>query len=113
MTMCNDKGSPTFLSHCGRATSVLDLTFANNAAHAANSVFEWSVAPELAHRSNHYPLTWTMNYGAVALENIMAQRFRWRGLGDNVLKKWRATYKSEVEGHAWAFRGLCDERPSI
>ena len=113
MTMCNNKGSPMFLSHCGRATSVLDLTFTNNTAHATNSVLEWRVAPEMAYGSDHYPLTWTMDYGAVALENIMAQRFRWKGLKDDVPKKWKAAYKSEVEGRAWAFRGLYDESPSI
>jgi len=112
MTMCNNKGSPTFLSHCGRATSVLDLTFANNTAHAANSVLEWRVAPELAHGSDHYPLTWTVDYGAVALENVTAQRFRWRGLKDNVPKKWKAMYESEVRHRAWAFTGLYDESPS-
>jgi len=109
MTMCNDKGSPTFLSHCGRAMSVLDLMFTNNAAHAANSVLEWKVAPELPHGSDHYPLTWTVDYGAVALENVTAQRFRWRGLKDDVLKKWKAPYESEVGHCAW---GLYDESAS-
>ena len=40
MTMCNDKGKPTYLSHSGRATSVLDLTFTNNAALVSNSTLK-------------------------------------------------------------------------
>ena len=113
MTMCNDKGKPTFLSHCGRATSVLDLTFANNVALETNSILEWRVAPELAHGSDHYALTWRIDRGAVALDNVTAQRFRWRNLEDDTPKKWKTTYKSEAEDRAWAFRGLYDERPSV
>ncbi|KIM52266.1 hypothetical protein SCLCIDRAFT_32779 [Scleroderma citrinum Foug A] len=54
-----------------------------------------------------------MDCGVVALENVTAQRFRWKGLKDDTPKKWKAAYKSEVEGCAWAFRGLYDESPSI
>ena len=113
MTMCNNKGKPTYLSHSGRATSVLDLTFANNAALASNSTLKWRVAPKLAHGSDHYALMWTMDHGAVTLDNITTQRFRWRNLEDNTPKKWKATYKSEAKGRAWAFGGLHDERPSV
>ena len=112
MTMCNDKGAPTFLSHCGRATSVLDLTFANNIARTLNSTHEWRIAPELACGSDHYALTWTIDYGAVALDNITAQQFRWRNLKEDVPKKWKATYKSESEDRAWAFEGLLNKKPA-
>ena len=67
----------------------------------------------MAHGSDHYALMWTMDHGAVALDNITTQRFQWRSLEDNTPKKWKATYKSEAEGCAWAFGGLHDERPSV
>ena len=113
MTLCNNKGAPMFLSHCDRAMSVLDLTFTNNVAQALNSTHEWHIAPELAGGSDHYALAWTIDYGAVALENITAQRFRWRNLKEDVPKKWKAAYKTESEERAWAFEGLVNETPSM
>ena len=47
------------------------------------------------------------------MDNVTAQRFRWRNLEDNTLKKWKATYKLEAEDCAWAFGRLHDERPSV
>lgn len=46
------------------------------------------------------------------MENVTAQRFRWRGLKDDTPKKWKATYESEVRHRAWAFTGLYGESPS-
>ena len=59
--LCNSQGEVTFLRpYCDWVqSSVLDLTWANNAAVSNGSIGNWSVSPDLHASSDHLPLTWT------------------------------------------------------
>ena len=59
--LCNSQGEVTFLRPYRDSvqSSVLDLTWANDAAVSNGSIGNWSVSPDLHAGSDHLPLTWT------------------------------------------------------
>ncbi|KAI6135891.1 Endonuclease/exonuclease/phosphatase [Pisolithus thermaeus] len=109
----NDKGSPTYFSHDGMSLSTLDLTFANHAAITGEAVCNWRVDWELSCDSDHFALTWSINRANHPIDNVTAQKFKWKDVDKDKRIAWKAKYTAEVNERWWIFDQLASsEYPS-
>jgi ribonuclease HI len=60
LTLENDIQVPTRIGRTNQQDSILDLTFWNYAATENNIFADWDCRPDLALRSNHNAITWTI-----------------------------------------------------
>lgn len=113
LVMLNEKGTPTFFSHDGRSLSTLDLTFANHAAVTEEAVCNWRVDRDLSCDSDHFALTWSIDRASHPINNVTAQKYRWKDVDRDKRMAWKAKYTTEINERRWIFDQLAlSEMPS-
>ncbi|KAI6015728.1 hypothetical protein PISMIDRAFT_93675, partial [Pisolithus microcarpus 441] len=113
LVMLNEKGTPTFFSHDGRSLSTLDLTFANHAAVTEEAVCNWRVDRDLSCDSDHFALTWSIDRASHPINNVTAQKYRWKDVDRDKRMAWKAKYTTEINERRWIFDQLAlSEYPS-
>lgn len=95
-TIKNTKGEPTFFSHAHKTWSTIDLTFTNPAATALDTAQGWHIDNGSSFGSDHLALHWTIDYGAVEVENISGERYNFK---DTDPAKWRDAFRDTLFTH--------------
>ncbi|KAJ7585498.1 hypothetical protein C8J56DRAFT_788121 [Mycena floridula] len=93
-SLMNQKGEITYIPHDKKKKpSVIDLTWVNQKALAANTAKEWCIDRTLAYSSDHYEIRWVIDDGAVPIENILSLKYV---LSDTDPEKWKEAYSAEL-----------------
>ncbi|KAI0728449.1 Endonuclease/exonuclease/phosphatase [Fomitopsis betulina] len=109
-TIKNVKGEPTFFSHTHKTWSTIDLTFTNPAATALDSARGWHIDNGSSFGSDHLALCWTINYGAVEVENITGERYNFKDMDP---AKWRDAFRDTLLTHTEALDPLQRTRDTL
>jgi hypothetical protein len=103
-TLLNNHNEHTYVSHDDAHThSVLDLTFINSVAMAADTVKAWGVNSELVTMSDHKAITFTMENGLVPVENVYGVKFNWKSADKEIHNR---VLREKLDEHALAFQRL-------
>jgi hypothetical protein len=103
-TLLNTHNEHTYVSHDEAQTcSVLDLTFVNSIAMAGDTVKAWGVRPELVTTSDHKAISFTMDNGAVPVDNVYGVKFNWKSADQEVHNK---VLREELDRHVHTFLPL-------
>ena len=109
--LCNAPGEITFQRPLRNSlqTSVLDLTWVNDAALAMGALKEWTVSPDLHTASDHLPITWTSHLltDSSPLEPPELPIFRF---DDEAAGEWTQAFLGELSGRMYPVRSPTDER---
>src|ERR1700748_1109571 len=103
-TLLNTHNEHTYVSHDDAHThSVLDLTFVNSLAVAADTVKAWGVRSELVTTSDHKAITFTMENGLVPVDNVYGVKYNWKSADKEIHNE---ILSEELAKHAHAFQPL-------
>ena len=109
--LCNSPGEITFQRPLKNSlqSSVLDLTWVNDAAIAIGALKDWTVSPDLHTASDHLPITWTSHL----LTDLSSQEpadlpiFRF---DDEAAGVWTQAFLDELSGRTPPAASLTEER---
>ncbi|HEX3643579.1 MAG TPA: hypothetical protein VHV10_20010, partial [Ktedonobacteraceae bacterium] len=103
-TLLNTHNEHTYVSHDDAHThSVLDLTFVNSLAMAADTVKAWGVRTELVTTSDHKAITFTMENGLVPVDNVYGVKYNWKSADKEIHNE---VLSEELAKRAHAFQPL-------
>jgi ribonuclease HI len=103
-TLLNSHNEHTYVSHDdAHSHSVLDLTFVNSSAMAVDTVKAWGIRTELVTTSDHKAITFTMDNGAVPVDNVYGVKFNWKSADQEVHNK---VLREELDKRDQAFLPL-------
>ncbi|KII82703.1 hypothetical protein PLICRDRAFT_33257, partial [Plicaturopsis crispa FD-325 SS-3] len=75
------------------ATSTVDLTFLNPAAHALDAAKDWAVDHKVSCGSDHAGLRWDIDYGAEELENPTGKKYNFEKAD---ISAWQTSFKNAL-----------------
>jgi hypothetical protein len=103
-TLLNSHNEHTYVSHDdAQSHSVLDLTFVNSIAMAADTVKAWGIRPELVTTSDHKAISFTMDNGAVPVDNVYGVKFNWKSADQETHNK---VLREELDKYDQTFQPL-------
>ena len=109
--LCNSPGEITFQRPLKNSlqSSVLDLTWVNDAALAMGALKEWTVSPDLHTASDHLPITWTSHLLTDPSLQVPADLPIFL-FDDEAAGEWTLAFLGELSGRMPLTGNLTDER---
>ncbi|KDQ49448.1 hypothetical protein JAAARDRAFT_200850 [Jaapia argillacea MUCL 33604] len=105
-TLLNEKGVPTHQEAQLRGgLSTLDLTWVNGRVVELDAVWDWKVEPQHSHGSDHYTITWRLDWGEEEVLNPSSAKFNFKDVDQ---LKWRDAFEEELGQREQALSSLLD-----
>jgi hypothetical protein len=96
LTLENDTQVPTRIGRSNQQDSILDLTFWNHAATAFNTFTDWECCPDLALRSDHNAITWSIHADGEINHSIAREPDTKHHIDVSRQSEWRQEYLDTI-----------------
>jgi hypothetical protein len=100
LTLENDTQVPTRIGRTNQQDSILDLTFWNHAATVNDSFTDWECRPDLALRSDHNAITWSIHSDGEDHRDVVRQHESQYHIDASRKSEWRQAYLDAIRESA-------------
>jgi hypothetical protein len=100
LTLENNTQVPTRIGRTNQQDSILDLTFWNYAATANDSFTDWECRPDLALRSDHNAITWSIYANEEDNRNVIREHETQYHIDASRQSEWRQEYLDAIRDSA-------------